>query len=344
MKKLTILTLLLAGALFLMNFTNKPPPDPDNNKPVPYELIVPPGFPYMVIPEDNPATVEGIQLGRMLYYDPILDKENIRACAHCHLQETSFSCLDNCLPHVNLAWNNAFLWKGKVRGVLENVMLFEVEEFFKTDLSKINAHGNYPGLFKKAFGTDTITSKEIAWALAQFVRTLSSSNSKWDKVIRGETTLTQAESRGRDLFYSEKGDCFHCHGTILLTDNYFHNNGLDSMPGKGRNEITGNHKDRGKYKTPTLRNIEFTAPYMHDGRFANLSDVIDFYSEEVKWSPTIDPLMKKAHKGGVHLNEEEKSNLISFLKTFTDTTFLNNPDFSNPFKDDGYRTYNTRKN
>jgi len=329
-----------------MNFTKEssPGPDAEIHQPTPYELIVPPGFPYMVIPDDNPATVEGIQLGRMLYYDPIIDKENKRACADCHLQETSFSCIDNCLPHVNLAWNNTFLWNGKVRGVLEDVMLFEVEEFFKTDVSIINAHDKYPELFKKAFGTDTITSKEIAYALAQFERTLSSSNSKWDKVIRGETSLTTAESKGRDLYYSEKGDCFHCHGMVLLTDHYFHNNGMDSIPALGRNEITGNHKDIGKFKTPTLRNIELTAPYMHDGRYASLCEVIDFYSEDVKWSPTIDPLMKKAHKGGIHLNEEEKSNLLAFLKTFTDTTFLNNPDFSNPFQDGGYRAHDTRSN
>lgn len=113
--------------------------------------------------------------------------------------------------------------------------------------------------------------------------------------MKGEITLTPSEEAGRMLFFSEAGDCFHCHGTILLTNNSFHNNGLDSIPYEGRAEITGNPNDIGKFKTPTLRNIEFTAPYMHDGRFKSLEEVIDFYSEGLIWSPTIDPLMKKAH-------------------------------------------------
>lgn len=210
-------------------------------------------------------------------------------------------------------------------------MLFEVDSFFATDLKKVNKHKGYSKLVEKAFGTKTITSKEIAYALAQFIRTLKSDNSKWDRVQRGEETLTAEETKGRDLYFSEKGDCFHCHGTILLTDNYFHNNGLDSIPTMGRAEFTRNRKDIGKYKTPTLRNIEVTAPYMHDGRFASLEEVIDFYSEGVTWSPTVDPLMKKVHRGGLLLNRVEKANLIAFLKTFTDTTFLKNPEFSNPF-------------
>lgn len=299
--------------------------------PTPYELTIPPGFPYMVIPEDNPTTVEGIQLGRMLYYDSIIDKGNERSCGKCHVQQTSFTAEENCLPHINLAWNNAYLWKGEVRGVLENSMLFEVEHFFETELKRLNAHSGYSKLFKNAFGVDKITSKEIAYALAQFVRTLNSNNSKYDRFLRGETTLTQSEEAGYKLFFTEEGDCFHCHGTILLTNNTFHNNGLDSILTPGRSEITGKQKDIGKYKTPTLRNIAFTAPYMHDGRYETLEEVIDFYSEGLVWSSTIDPLMKKAHKGGVHLNNQEKLDLIAFLKTFSDTTFITSPDFSNPF-------------
>ncbi len=299
--------------------------------PTPNEIAIPPGFPYMIIPEDNPTTVEGIQLGRMLYYDSIIDNGNKRSCGGCHVQQNSFTAKENVLPHINLAWNNAYLWKGEVRGVLENIMLFEVEKFFKTDLNRINSHNSYPELFKKAFGVDKITSKEIAYALAQFVRSLNSFNSKYDRFLRGEIELTQSEEAGYKIFFTEKGDCFHCHGTILLTNNTFHNNGLDSIPAHGRAEITGKQKDIGKHKTPTLRNIEFTSPYMHDGRFETLEEVIDFYSEGVIWSSTIDPLMKKAHKGGVQLNDQEKLDLLSFLLTFSDSTFITNPDFSNPF-------------
>lgn len=299
--------------------------------PTPYILEIPPGFPYMRIPSDNPATVEGIQLGRKLFYDPAIDIGDKRACGQCHKLNNSFSSDTNSLPLINMTWNIEFLWKGKVEGYLEDIMLFEVEEFFQTDLNKLNHHSSYPGLFKKAFGTENISSKEIAYALAQFVRTLITCNSKWDRYLRGETVLTEAEEEGRAIYYSERGDCFHCHGTILFTDNSFHNNGLDSIPAAGRAEITGNQHDWGKFKTPTLRNIELTAPYMYDGRFKSLDEVIDFYCTKVKWSPTIDPLMKKVNQGGVHLNEMEKRNLISFIKTFTDTTFINNTDFSNPF-------------
>ena len=333
MKKNLLLFLLLTCVFSCTNFkiNTSSKSEHANYTPTPVELKIPPGFPYMIISKDNPTTVEGIQLGRMLFYDPIIDAEGKRSCGQCHAQETSFSCKDKCLPHINLTWNNAFLWDGKINGVLEDIMLFEVERFFNTDLKKLNKHRGYTKLFNKAFGTETITSKEIAYALAQFVRTLISNNSKWDRVLQGSATLSQAEQKGRDIFFSEKGDCFHCHGTILLTDNYFHNNGLDSIPDKGRAEVTKNKKDLGKFKTPTLRNIEFTAPYMHDGRFATLEEVLDFYSEGVKWSATIDPLMKKVHRGGVHLSSEERSNLLAFLKTFSDTTFLNNTNFSNPF-------------
>jgi cytochrome c peroxidase len=173
----------------------------------------------------------------------------------------------------------------------------------------------------------------VVKAIAQFERTIISSNSKWDKYLRGEVSLSQTEAKGFEIFFTEKGDCFHCHTTILFTDNLFHNNGLDSIfNDEGLSNITNNPNDQGKFKTPTLRNIEFTAPYMHDGRFTTLEEVIDFYSEGIVWSSTIDPLMKKVSQGGVHLNEEEKNNLIAFVKTLTDTTFVNNSDYSNPFK------------
>lgn len=310
---------------------NPPPPEPPYI-PTPYEITIPHGFPDLYIAEDNPLTVEGVQLGRMLYYDSILDIDNSRACASCHFQEESFSLASaNSLAHVNLGWNGVYLWNGKIEGTLEDIMLFEVEEFFQTDLTKFNTHDTYPELFKKAFNVDIITSKEAAYALAQFERTMISGNSKWDRYLRGEAQLTQAESQGFEVFFTEKGDCFHCHGTILFTDNLFHNNGLDSIPQQGRAEITGHQNDIGKFKSPTLRNIMLTAPYMNDGRYATIEQVIDFYSEGVLWSPTIDPLMKKVNEGGVRLLQQDKDNLIAFLSTLTDTTFINNPELSNPF-------------
>lgn len=330
--------LLLLGLVIIFKSCKKdepmpelPPPSSTHN-PTPYNLVIPSGFPAMAIHPDNPLTVEGVELGRMLYYDSLLHSTQEFACASCHLQSNSFTePTANCLPHLNLGWNDAFLWNGKIEGWVEDIMIFEVEDFFVTDISKFNAHSTYPALFKSAFGTENITSKEAAYALAQFFRTLISSNSKWDKYLKGEVSLSQAEAKGYEIFFSEKGDCFHCHGTILFSDNAFHNNGLDSLPESGREEISGDMNDYGKFKTPTLRNIEFTAPYMHDGRYNTLEEVIEFYSSEVAFSSTIDPLMKKVHEGGLQLTQQEQSELVAFLKTLSDTSYLNNPTLASPF-------------
>jgi cytochrome c peroxidase len=224
------------------------------------------------------------------------------------------------------------LWNGKIQGSLEDIMLFEVQEFFKADMQRFSEDEDYSRLFFEAFGEETITYQLAANALAQFERTMISQNSVYDKVFLGERFFTDEEYNGYELFNTEEGDCFHCHGGILLTDNLFHNNGLDSeINDPGLAEITGDPLDQGKFKTPTLRNIEFTAPYMHDGRYATLEEVIDFYSEGLNYSPTVDPLMKNVHQGGIRLTEKEKQDLIAFLKTFSDTSYLVKPELSDPF-------------
>ena len=333
MKYTYYILIVLSFALLLSNCKKNNDSDPDTPYvTTPYDLVIPNGFPDLYISDDNPLTVEGVQLGRMLFYDSLLDLNNSRACGGCHFQANSFTRPEvNSLAHINLGWNGVWLWNGKIEGHLEDIMLFEVEEFFKTDFSKFNSHPSYPELFKKAFNVDVITSKEASYALAQFERTMMSANSKWDRYIKGEATLSPAEAKGFEVFFTEKGDCFHSHATMLFTDNRFHNNGLDSTPQLGREEITGDPNDIGKFKSPTLRNIMLTAPYMNDGRYATIEEVIDFYSEGVVWSPTVDPLMKKVHQGGVHLLQEDKDNLIAFLKTLTDTSYLHNPELSNPF-------------
>lgn len=295
----------------------------------PYQLVIPVGFPEMTIPEDNALTVEGVDLGKKLYYDNILDKNQARACATCHLQELSFSSQPDVLPHVNLGWNHNWLWKGDVQGSLEDIMAFEVEEFFETNLDNLNNHAEYPQLFKNAFNVDVITSTEIEKALAQFLRTMNSGNSKFDKLLRNEAEFTNEENLGIELFFSERGDCFHCHATAFFSDNQLHNNALDANPEPGYYEVTGDPLDYGKFKSPTLRNIVYTGPYMHDGRYTTLEEVIDFYSEGLEHSPTVDPLMKQLSSGGIQLTENEKSALVAFLKTLSDEEFINNPDFSN---------------
>lgn len=338
MKLYLKISALAFGILFSINSCKKEnaeTPTPANNKPSPYQLAIPSNFPEIIIPADNPMTVEGVQLGRRLYYDSILSSNGL-SCSSCHNQQYAFTLPTVAsMSHTNLAWSNSFLWNGKVSGVLEDIMMFEVEEFFHTDISKLNNHSDYPALFKKAFGTEQITSKEAAYALAQFVRTLISGNSKFDKFLRHETQLNSAELNGYVIFSTEKGDCFHCHSISLFADNNFHNIGLDSVfsgVNAGRYNVTGNPNDMGKFKTPTLRNTELTAPYMHDRRFQTLDEVVEHYNSGVLHSATLDPIMTKPGKEfGLQLTAQEKADLIAFLKTLTDKDFVNNPDLKSPF-------------
>ena len=189
--------------------------------------------------------------------------------------------------------------------------------------AKLNNNQEYKQLFKQAFNIDYIDSNHVVKAIAQFERTLISNESKFDKYLKGEILLTQSEFNGYAIFNSEKGDCFHCHGTNMFMDNLFHNNGLDTEPFQdlGLGKITNIQSDNGKFKTPTLRNIEFTAPYMHDGRFSTLEEVIEHYNSGGKFSSTVDPLMKKQGIG-LQLSNQEKIDLIAYLKTLSDYKFI----------------------
>lgn len=322
-------TILLSMFLMAISCTQEQTPV---SSPTPYHIEYPEAFPDMIIPTDNPTTNEGVQLGRRLYYDKLLHPNQSLSCSSCHHQSQAFSSSEsNCLPHINLGWAQSYLWNGKIEGTLEDIMKFEVEDFFGTDLNLLNNDDEYPTLFFNAFGVSKITSKEVAYALAQWFRVMNSTNSKYDRFLLGLEAFTPEEMDGYDIFFTERGDCFHCHGGPLMSDNLFHNNGLDMTPEEGRYEISQNTADIGKFKTPTLRNIEVTGPYMHDGRFSSLEEVVDFYASGLQWSPTIDPLMKKIEFGGIALSPSEKANLVSFLKTLTDHSFLNNPDLSDPF-------------
>ena len=190
--------------------------------------------------------------------------------------------------------------------------------------TELNQNEQYRDLFKKAFNIDYIDSVHVVKAIAQFERSLVSYNSKYDKFIRQEVQLTPSELNGLTIFNTEKGDCFHCHGTNLFTNDDFHNNGLDTEPFSdlGLASVSGNSEDAGKFRTPTLRNVELTAPYMHDGRFSTLEEVIDHYNSGGHYSSTVDPLMKKLGIG-LLLTNQEKADLIAFLKTLTDDDYVN---------------------
>ena len=322
-------------------------------EPLPYELEIPILFQEKLIapliPASNPLTEEGVALGKKLFFDTILSGDETQSCATCHSPTSAFSDelqfsigIDNkpgkrnAMSLFNLAWNfdERFNWDGS-QITLE-------EQAFEPVRNKIELHGNwieiekklqdhpeYPSLFLQAFGTSNIDSVLVVKAITQFERTLISGNSRFDKYLLGEVELTEAEANGLTIFSEEaKGDCFHCHGSEnnpLWTDNQFHNNGLDTaFLDLGLGAITGDPNDNGKFKTPSLRNLKFTAPYMHDGRFATLEEVINHYSEGVQNSSTIDPLMKSVSKGGVQLTEKEKADLKAFLLTFSDNQFIQN--------------------
>ncbi|WP_282041971.1 cytochrome-c peroxidase [Winogradskyella flava] len=309
--------------------------------------IIPP-----VIPNDNPQTVEGVALGKRLFFDKILSADGTQACASCHSPQNGFTDntatsdgIDgvfgtrNSMPLFNLAWNYSerFNWDGKALSLerqaeepVENPI--ELHSDWNEVIQRLQNHPEYPELFRRAFETSTITKELTTKAIAQFERTLISANSKFDRYSLGQVTLSEQEINGLDIFLREdKGDCFHCHGNPnnpLWTDNDFHNNGLDSVfTDLGLGAVTGDPNDNGKFRSPSLRNLAYTSPYMHDGRFATLDEVIDHYSEGLQNSPTIDPLMKKINEGGVQLTTQEKADLKAFLLSLSDPSFINNSDF-----------------
>lgn len=341
-------------------------------KPTSYQIKIPSYFPDQLnIPDNNPMTVEGIQLGRYLFYDGRLsgrtDYDSLMSCGSCHVQQYNFrpglanpafsggmphgiadiKTMHAALPLVNLAWNhNGYTWNGSVSasggGNIESIVIATLlhPAELAGDTSKIvsllqNIEG-YPELFYKAFGSRKVTANNIARAIAQFIRTFVSSNSRFDKYMRGELQLTDDELEGLILFTTEEGaDCFHCHGSSgnpLFTTGLFYNNGKDTLfnTGDDRYSVTGNSADIGAYKATTLRNIATGGPYMHDGRFNTLDEVIDYYSHSVKMSDYISPLMHHAENGGIQLLPVEKSQLKAFLQSLTDEDFLTNPDLSAP--------------
>lgn len=317
--------------------------------PTPYNLTIPFGFPPMAIPEDNPMTVEGVELGRMLFYDNRLSGNNTQSCATCHFSSSSFSDSAqfstgitgaignrNAMAIVNLGYSFAFFWDGRAATLEEQALEpvvnpIEMNAKWPDVLDKLNADTYYRQQFKTAFGVDVIDSLDVAKAIAQFERTMISGNSRFDKYNRGEVVLTDSEFNGFTLFMTEAADCFHCHGTTLTMGFDYENNGLQqTMEDLGVGGVTGLSTDIGKFKPPTLRNIELSAPYMHDGRFQTLEEVVEFYNSGVNQSsPNISPLMLKANRpgGSLNLTDQEKADLVAFLKTLTDEQFISNPEF-----------------
>lgn len=331
--------------------------------PTPYQLEIPSHFPNMIIPQGNPMTVEGVKLGRRLFYEKRLSGDNSISCGTCHAPDKSFADgnqfsegIDglvgdrNSMALINLGWNQSFFWDGRSQTLEEQILQpvinpIEMHDSWSNVIGKLSNDVTYRNMFFNAFNVTEFDSTHASKAIAQFIRTMISGSSKFDVIYKNENnlplsshensifeTVTPSEIAGYDLFKSLNGaDCFHCHNGPLMQVQKFSNNGLDAtFSDIGRGAVTGNSNDNGKFKVPTLRNIEFTAPYMHDGRFANLDDVINHYSHNIQMSSTIDPLIEFAAQGGVQLDAFEKDLLKQFLLTLSDFDFINNPDFKEP--------------
>ncbi len=319
-------------------------------------------LPPPTIPEDNPLTKEGVKLGQMLFYETAMSRNNTIACGSCHLQENAFSDprtfslgVDDlpgkrhAMSAVNLIYNtNGFFWDGRAELLRDQALMpiedhLEMDENLESVVSKLRAKEIYRAQFIRAFGTEEINALKISLALEQFMNSIVSYNSKYDKFLRGEATLTDAEERGRVLFFAEYNpffplvtgaDCHHCHGTKTFEIDKYKNNGLDSdasFTDLGREEVTGDPDDRGKFKIPTLRNVEVTAPYMHDGRFQTLEEVVEHYNSGLHASSTLDVTLENTRATGLMLDAQEKADLVAFLKTLTDHDMLANADYASPF-------------
>lgn len=314
----------------------------------PYRFSYPAGFPRPDLPVDNPLTNEGVAFGRKLFHDTRLSGNGTQSCASCHLAEKglsdprSFSVgafgdkgTRQAMPLFNLAWKSAYFWDGRAPTLraqalqpIENPI--EMHASLPQVVERLSADAECRAMALAAFGSQEIDSDAVARALEQFLLTLVSADSKFDRAVRGEDVLTEEEARGERLFNTEYdpgrgqrgADCFHCHGGPMFQSMAFANNGLDSMAkDTGRSEITGFAGDRGKFAVPTMRNIALTAPYMHDGRFATLEEVIEHYSHGVARSDTLDANLAKHPAGGIDLTTQDKRALVAFLRTLTDEHF-----------------------
>ncbi len=322
------------------------PPPADRPKPIDlpanpqgYPITLPRHIPLPALPYDNPVLKQRVELGEKLFAETKLSRTNALSCVSCHQGDLGsdprqFSLgVDgkhgnrHSMPLFNLAWKTKFFWDGRATSLREQVLMpiqdpLEMDETLDNVAAKLKADPAYPPLFAAAFGSGEITPQTIGLALENFLLTRISFDSKPDKALQGGPSLTEQEKRGFELFFTESeprmgkrgADCFHCHGGANFTDHSFHNNGLMPTEDLGLGKVTGLASDAYKFSTPSLRNISRTAPYMHDGRFATIEEVIEHYNEPIRPSATLDPNLAK-HPKGLKLTAEEKQALAAFLKT-----------------------------
>ncbi len=328
--------------------------------PVPYVLDLPAHFPPMQIPADNPMTEQGALLGRHLFYDPILSADSTMSCASCHLPEFAFTDAKaysrgidgiegkrSAMSLINIGFaNRGLFWDGRTKTLEEQALLpiedpIELHTTWPDVIGKLKVHPTYPRMFRQAFGInhkDEITKELAAKAIAQFERTIISKDSKFDRIMEGKEMYSDLELIGYGLYFDDDPDlpdteCGHCHNIPLGTSDDYFNNGitesatLDGFPDPGRGKVTGSRADNGKFRAPTLRNISQSAPYMHDGRFTTLDEVIQHYKGGGKPSPNKDPLLHPLTINNFHIQA-----LKAFIATLHDSTYYKNPALQNPFK------------
>ncbi len=315
------------------------------------KLYIPKGWPKpgADIFDNNPVTEEGFQLGRQLFYDGRLSKDGSFSCGTCHQQFAAFSTFDHDLSHgihntftsrnspalFNLAWMKELHWDGGVNHIEVQALSpisaeNEMGETLESVLGKLQKDNLYKTAFVKVFGDSVINSQRLLKALAQFTGSIQSYNSKYDRVKNGKDVFTISEAEGYKFF---KANCNACHAEPLFTDNSFHNTGLPikkSLNDIGRMKITNDSADYLKFKTPSLRNIIITQPYMHDGRFNSLGKVIEHYRTIDTTNKHLDPLLSKK----TLITPTNKVDLIAFFQTLTDSVLINNPRFSSPYTTD----------
>ncbi len=313
-------------------------------EPLPQE--VPAGFPQPAYSfTDNPLTNEGFELGRKLFYDGRLSIDNLHPCSSCHQQVAGFGTFEHDRSHgvfdshtlrnapvlFNLAWSSRFHWDGQFEKITDAIAQpinghIEMGESFQGIIAKLEQDDEYRKAFKDVFGSPFIRPEDVLKALSQFTGYLVSANSRYDKVKKGEATFTSQQQNGYTVF---KASCAGCHPEPLFTDYRFRNIGLPVDPllnDYGNMRVTNNKGDSLKFKTPTLRNCYISSNYMHDGRFNTLGQCINHYRTGVQASPTLEPSLN----GGISLTNTQANDLVEFLKTLTDSAFLQNPRFSKP--------------
>jgi len=343
-KKTIIFCILLFGAL-LLGFTGKNTYFTITKNDV--KLSVPRGFPKPVYTfKNNKLSPEVFLLGRKLFYDPILSKDSTTSCAFCHQRLAAFGHMDHALSHgvngfigkrnvpplQNLIWQSAFMWDGGVnhlemQPVSPITNPLEMGETLANVIRKLESNSAYKKDFKSAYGDTIISSQRILKALAQFTGLMISSDSRYDRYINGADTFSAVEQSGLHIFREK---CTRCHAEPLFTDNTYRNNGLKpdtALKDKGRGMVTGDPNDDYKFKVPSLRNIERTYPYMHDGRFRNMAEVLSYYGNPANFNGGADPEIFKIGR----LSEEDKKALTAFLNTLTDKTFIYDRRFIDPF-------------